>query len=93
MAAARDGYNDTAMMSTARTLSSSAVGNTPTHLQSKYSHPHLQYFWHTRAAIGQAAAHAVVLWVQVSEHTLRRHIVCTNVHDNLTFPATVPAGV
>jgi len=31
-----------------------------------------QYFWHTRAAIGQAAARAVAQRVQVAEATLRR---------------------
>jgi hypothetical protein len=29
-----------------------------------------QYFWHVRAAIGQAAARAVAQRVQVAEHTL-----------------------
>ena len=48
-----------------------------------------QYFWHTRAAIGQAAARAVAQRVHVAEHTLRRHRVPSNVHDDLAYPATV----
>ena len=52
-----------------------------------------QYFWHTRAAIGQAAARAVAQRVHVAEHTLRRHRAPPNVQDDLAFPATVPSGV
>ena len=48
-----------------------------------------QYFWHTRAAIGQAAARAVAQRVHVAEHTLRRHRVPSNVQDDLAYPATV----
>jgi len=49
-----------------------------------------QYFWHTRAAIGQAAARAVAQRVHVSKHTLRCHSVSPNVQDELAYPATVP---
>ena len=52
-----------------------------------------QYFWHTRAAIGHAAARAVAQRVHVAEHTLRRHRAPPNAHDDLAFPATVPSGV
>jgi len=48
-----------------------------------------QYFWHTRAAIGQAAARAVAQRVHLAEHTLRRHRVPSNVQDDLAYPATV----
>ena len=49
-----------------------------------------QYFWHTRAAIGQAAARAVAQQVHVAEHTLRRHRAPPDVQDELAYPATVP---
>jgi len=52
-----------------------------------------QYFWHTRAAISQAAARAVAQRVQVAEHTLRRHRIPPSMQDDLAFPATVPSGV
>ena len=52
-----------------------------------------QYFWHTRAAIGQAAVRAVARRVQVAEHALRRHRASPNVQDELAYPATVPSGV
>jgi len=51
-----------------------------------------QYFWHTRAAIGQAAARAVAQRVQVAEHTLRRHRVPPYMRDDLAFPATLPSA-
>jgi hypothetical protein len=52
-----------------------------------------QYFWHTRAAIDQAAARALAQWVQVAEHTLRGHRASPYTQDDLAFPATVPSGV
>jgi hypothetical protein len=52
-----------------------------------------QYFWQTRAAIGQAAARAVAQRVQVAEHTLRRRCVHPSMPDDLAFLATVPSGV
>jgi len=51
-----------------------------------------QYFWHTRAMIGQAAARAVAQRVQVAEHTLRRHRVHLPTQDDLAFPATLPSS-
>ena len=51
-----------------------------------------QYFWHTRAAIGQAAARAVAQRVQVAEYTLRRHRVPPYMQDDLAFPATIPSA-
>jgi len=51
-----------------------------------------QYFWHTRAMIGQAAARAVAQRVQVAEHTLRRHRVHPHTQDDLAFPATLPSS-
>jgi hypothetical protein len=51
-----------------------------------------QYFWHTRAMIGQAAARAVAQRVQVAEHTLRRHRVLPHTQDDLAFPATLPSS-
>jgi len=51
-----------------------------------------QYFWHTRAMIGQAAARAVDQRVQVAEHTLRRHRVHPHTQDNLAFPTTLPSS-
>jgi Flp pilus assembly protein TadD len=51
-----------------------------------------QYFWHTRTAIGQAAARAVAERLQVAEHILRRYRAPTNTQDNLAFPATVPSS-
>jgi hypothetical protein len=51
-----------------------------------------QYFWHTRAIIGQAAARAVARRVQVAEHTLRRHRVLPYMQDNLAFLATLPSA-
>jgi len=57
---------------------------------------HGQYFWHTRANIGQAAARAVACniaqRVQVAEHTLRRHCVHPPTQDDLAFPATLPSS-
>ena len=49
-------------------------------------------FWHTHAAIGQAAAPAVAQRVQVAEHTLRRHRVPPYMQDDLAFPATLPSS-
>jgi len=49
-----------------------------------------QYFRHTRAAIGQAAARAVAQRVQVAEHTLRRRRASPSMQDDLNFLATVP---
>ena len=56
-----------------------------------------QYFWHTRAMIGQAAARAVAQRVQVAEHTLRRHRVHPqskkpHTQDDLAFPTTLPSS-
>ena len=51
-----------------------------------------QYFGHTRAMIGQAAARAVAQRVQVAEHTLRRHRVLPHTRDDLAFPATLPSS-
>jgi len=51
-----------------------------------------ELFWHTRAAIGQAAARAVAQRVRVAEHTLRRHRVPTYMQDDLAFPATLPSS-
>ena len=51
-----------------------------------------QYFWRTRAIIGQAAARAVAQRVQVAEHTLRRHRVPPYTQDDLAFPATLPSS-
>ena len=51
-----------------------------------------QYFWHTRAMIGQAAARAVAQRVQVAEHTLRRHRALPHTRDDLAFPATLPSS-
>jgi len=51
-----------------------------------------QYFWHTLAAIGQAAARAVAQRVQVAEHTLRRLRVPPSMQDDLAFPVTVPSS-
>ena len=51
-----------------------------------------QYFWHTRAMIGQAAARAVAQRVQVAEHTLRRHRILPHTQDDLAFPATLPSS-
>jgi hypothetical protein len=51
-----------------------------------------QYFWHTRAIIGQAAARAVAQRVQVAEHTLRCHRVHPSMQDDLAFPATIPSS-
>ena len=51
-----------------------------------------QYFWHTRAMIGQAAARAVAQRVQVAEHTLRRHRAFPHTRDDLAFSATLPSS-
>jgi len=51
-----------------------------------------QYFWHTRAIIGQAAARTVAQRDQVAKHTLRRHCVPPYMQDDLAFPATLPSA-
>jgi hypothetical protein len=45
------------------------------------------------AGIGvRPAARAVAQWVQVAEHTLRRHRVHPHTQDDLAFPATLPSS-
>ena len=51
-----------------------------------------QYFWHTRAMIGHAAARAVAQRVKVAEHTLHRHRALPHTRDDLAFPATLPSS-
>ena len=52
-----------------------------------------QYFWHTRAAIGHAAALAVVRRTRVAEHTRRRNGAGLPPHDDLLHPYTAPVAI
>jgi len=52
-----------------------------------------QSFWHTRAAIGHAAAHAVAQRTHVAEHTLRRFRAGPNTQNDLLYPPMVPLGL
>jgi len=51
-----------------------------------------EYFWHTRAAIGHAAARVVAQRVHLAEYTLRRFCAAPHTQDDLLFPPSAPPG-
>jgi len=52
-----------------------------------------QYFWHTLAVIGHAAARAVAQRVRMAEHTLRRSRAGPHTQDDFLYPPTAPLGL